>query len=139
MEELMSLFDGQNSDADEPEERKPTDYTGVIIFAITLPVLIFFTHLGKTDMGLNVGICLGVNMFAIKLRWDLRKYFWFWGVIALLLAIELPLVLKIQWPHEWVSKMTLLPIGLGGLLIAIGAIRLVEKFIVRLPPPDEEA
>jgi hypothetical protein len=45
----------------------------------------------------------------------------------------------VQWPPEWVPGIALLPAGLAALLIAIGAIRFVEKFIVKAPPPDQEA
>ncbi len=113
----------------EPKEQKPTDYTGLIIFACIMPVLLFFTHIGKTDLGLNVGICLYVNVLAIKIRWNLRKHFWFWVVMVLMLALELPLILMIKWPQGWVPAVALLPIALAGYLIAIGAIRFVEKFI----------
>ena len=68
----MALFDEQNSDADEPEESKPTDYTALVILAILFPVLFFFRSIGKTDMGLNVAVCLGMCLVAIRIRWDLR-------------------------------------------------------------------
>jgi hypothetical protein len=32
-----------------------------------------------------------------------------------------------------------LPIGLADVLIILGVVRFVEKFIVKSPPPDEEA
>ena len=136
---LIAMFDELNNDEQKPQEQKRTDYTSVIIFAITLPVLIFFSHIGKEDMGLNIGICLFVNLLAIKIRWKLRTHIWFWAVIVLVLALHVPVILMVRWPHEWVSKMTLLPIGLADLLITLGAVGLVEKFIAKAPPPDEEA
>src|ERR1022692_1073441 len=102
VEKLMSLFDENKSDADEPEEPNPTDYTGVIILAILFPVLFFFRHIGKTDTGLNVAVCLGMCLVAIRIRWDLRTQLWFWGVIAFVLALHVPLFLMVQWPHAWV-------------------------------------
>jgi hypothetical protein len=44
----------------------------------------------------------------------------------------------IKWPPGWVPAVALLPIALAGYLIAIGAIRFVERFIVKAVPPDEE-
>lgn len=135
----MALFDEQNSDADEPEESKPTDYTALVILAILFPVLFFFRSIGKTDMGLNVAVCLGMCLVAIRIRWDLRTRLWFWGVVAVVLALHVPLFFLIQWPHIWVPGLALLPIGLADVLIILGAVRFVEKFIVKSPPPDEEA
>lgn len=135
----MSLFDENKSDADEPEEPNPTDYTGVIILAILFPVLFFFRHIGKTDTGLNVAVCLGMCLVAIRIRWDLRTRFWFWGVVLFVLALHVPLFFVIQWPHGWVPGVALLPIGLADVAIILGAVKFVEKFIVKSPPRDQEA
>jgi hypothetical protein len=134
----MGLFEEINSDADDPEEPKPTDYTSTIILAILLPVLLFFWYIGKFDMGMNVAIVLGMCLLAIRIRWDLRKRFWFWGVVLFVLALHVPLFFLIQWPHEWVPGVALLPIGLADLAIILGAVKFVEKFIVKSSPQDED-
>ena len=118
------------------EERSP-DYTGVAIAAAMLPLLFFFTHIGKDELGLNVSLSLGVNLFAVRLCWDLRQRVWFWCVIVVVLACHIPLVLMIKWPHEWVPAVALLPIGLADLLVTVGAVRLVQKLIK--DPSDVEA
>jgi len=132
------LFEEINSDSDDPEEPKPTDYTYVVILAITLPVMLFFTLIGKTDLGLNVAIVLAMCVVAIRIRWDLRTRVWFWGVVLFVLALHVPLFFLIQWPHVWVPGVALLPIGLADLAIMLGAVKLVERFIVKSPPRDEE-
>jgi hypothetical protein len=132
------MFDDLETEEKDPERQKSTDWTGVIIGAALLPLLFYFRHIGKTDLGLNLCICLGMNLIVIRLRWNLRKHIWFWGVMALVLAIEIPLVINIQWPQEWVPGVALLPIGLAGALIALGAIGFVQKFIVKDVPRDEE-
>lgn len=133
----MNLFDEQKAEEQEPEEQGGGKYLGVIIFFAMLPLLLFFTHIGKTDLGLSLGICLGMNVLAVGICWDLRRRLWFWGVVALVLALHLPLFLMVQWPERWVSRFTLLPIGIADLLVTVGVVRFVEKFIVKSPPPDE--
>lgn len=64
---------------DSTEETKPADYTGLKILAIVLPVFLVFIFLGDADMGLTVTIVLGLIIFAIKLRWNLRRHVWFWA------------------------------------------------------------
>jgi hypothetical protein len=134
----MAMFDELNTDEQEPEGQKRTDYTGVIILAVTLPVLILFDYIGKLDIGFSVTICLGMNLIAIRLRWELRRFFWFWATIVLALALELPLVLIIPWPHIRINRITLLPIGFAVLMITFGAVKFVETFIVKYIPPDEK-
>ena len=131
----MDLMGGP--EGHKPEEEKPTDYIGLIIGLALLPLVIFFDHIGKLDMGLNLCICLAVNLIAVRFRWNLRKHFWFWGVVVLLVAVELPLVINIPWPHGWVPGAALLPIGLVGFAIAMGAVRAVEKLVVKGAPSDE--
>jgi hypothetical protein len=127
------------TDNEENAERKPTDYTGVIILAILLPLMLLFSYLGNDNMGKSVAVCVGMILLAIKIRWDLRKHFWFWAVIVSLLALHVPLLFLIQWPHVWLPAIGLLPIGVADCLIIVGVVKFIEKFIVKSPPPDEEA
>ena len=124
----------------ETTEQKRTDYTGVIIAAILLPVFLLFYFLGQEEMGRSVFIVLGMTMIAIRVRWDLRKRFWFWAIIVLLLLLHIPLLFLFRWPygyHGWLPAIGTLPIGLADVLIILGAVHLVEKFIVKSHPSEE--
>ena len=55
-----------------------------------------------------------------------------------MLALNVPLIVMIHWPHRWVSRIELLPIGLADFAITVGAVRFVQKFIVRSPASGEE-
>ena len=124
----------------ETTERKRTDYTGVIIAAILAPVYLIFYLLGQEELGRSVFIVLGMTMLAIKVRWDLRRRFWFWAVIVLVLALHVPLLFLVRWPqgyHGWLPAIGTLPIGIADVLIILGAVRFVEKFIVKSPPVEE--
>ncbi|HEX6496467.1 MAG TPA: hypothetical protein VF018_13340 [Acidobacteriaceae bacterium] len=111
----------------EPQEKKPTDYTGVIIGAILLPVVLLFIHLGKEDMGRSLSVVLAATLLAIRIRWDLRRHFWFWGAIVLVFAVHIPLILFIQWPHGWIPAVAMLPIAVAECLVILGIFRLIEK------------
>jgi hypothetical protein len=122
--------------------KNPTDYTGLIIAAILAPVYLVFYLLNKEEMGRSVFIVLGMTMLAIRIRWDLRNRFWFWLVIVFVLALHIPLLFFVRWPegyHGWLPAIGTLPIGLADVLIILGVVGFVEKFIVKSPPPDEEA
>lgn len=122
------------------EIKKGTDYTGLIIAAILAPAYLVFYLMGKEEMGRSVFIVLGMTMLAIRVRWDLRNRSWFWAVIVLVLAAHIPLLFLVHWPegyHGWLPAIGTLPIGLADVLIILGAVHLVEKFIVKSPPPEE--
>ena len=122
-------------------QKKPTDYTGVIIGLILLPVYIGFdVFLGQEELGRSVFVILGMVMIAIRVRWDLRKHFWFWAIILLVLLLHVPLLFLFRWPegfHGWLPAVGTLPIGLADLLIILGAVGFVEKYIVKAPPAEE--
>jgi hypothetical protein len=119
--------------------KRPTDYTGVVIAAILVPVYLVFYFLGMEEMGLSVVIVLGMTMLAIRVRWDLRMRIWFWTIIVVLLLLHVPLLFVFRWPrgfHGRLPAIGMLPIGFADLLIILGAVRLVETFVVKSPPTE---
>jgi hypothetical protein len=122
-------------------QKKPTDYTGVIIGALLLPVYFAFdVFLGQEELGRSVFIVLGMVMLAIKVRWDLRKRVWFWAIIVFVLLLHVPLLFVFRWPqgfHGWLPAIGTLPIGLADLLIILGAVQFVEKFMVKTPRAED--
>jgi len=129
---------------EEPEEKKPTDYTGVIIGAAMLPVIFLFSHLGKIEQGLVVSIVLGTTFLAVKIRWDLRKHLWFWATIVLVLAAQLYVLFAVQLPRGWLASVGrlhaigLLPIGVADLLITLGFVALAGKFFPKGSASDDD-
>jgi|ERR1700741_571302 hypothetical protein len=123
----------------EREAKGLTDYTGLKIGAILLPMLLLFAYFGKEDVGLAVVIVLGVMAVAIKIRWNLRKHIWFWAIIAVILALHVPLVFMVRWPQGNAPTLFYtLPLGLVDFLIISGALRLAEKFFLKESSPTDE-
>jgi hypothetical protein len=120
------------------EEKEPTDYTGLIFAAILAPVFLFFIYMGNADMGLMVFIALGMMMFAVKIRWKLRRYVWFWATIVLILALHVPLFYLVRWPQgKFPTIAYTLPIGIADFFIILGAVGLAEKLFLKGSPPDD--
>jgi len=121
------------------EDREPTDYTGLIFAAILAPVFLVFIYLHKADMGLTVFIILGMVLFAIKIRWNLRKHFWFWAAIALVLLLHIPLFFVVRWPQNNIPTIAYsMPLGVIDFLLIVGAIGIAEKIFSRDSLPDAE-
>jgi hypothetical protein len=131
MDEPISLFKEQEPDKDRPEEPRPTkNHIYLVTLAVGFTVIELFRRFGRIDLGMNVAVCLAMCIIAIWIRWDLRRRLWFWVVVALLLALHVPLFFLIKWPHRWVPGVALLPIGIADLLLFLGAVQFVEDFIV---------
>ncbi|MGB6899703.1 MAG: hypothetical protein WBE12_13980, partial [Candidatus Acidiferrum sp.] len=85
-------------DDDGPKKKEPTDYTGLVIVAMLLPVFAVCVYLGNADIGLTAMIVLGMIMCAVRIRWNLRKHIWFWATIVFILALHVPLFFIVRWP-----------------------------------------
>lgn len=126
----VSIFDD-----DRPKEKEPTDYTGLVIVAMLVPVFVLFVYLGNADLGLTAMIVSGMIMCAIKIRWNLRKHVWFWATITLILALHVPLFFIIRWPQGKVPTIAYtLPLGFADFFIILGALGLAEKLFSKVPP-----
>src|SRR5438046_2767519 len=117
-----------------PKAKEPVDYTGLKIAAITASVFFVITFFYNADAGLAACIVLGVIIFAIKIRWHLRKHVWFWAILAVILALHVPLVFMVRWPQGQAPTIFYaMPIGIADFLIIIGAISVAEKFFSKRP------
>ncbi|HEV2214701.1 MAG TPA: hypothetical protein VGR64_05385 [Terracidiphilus sp.] len=125
------MFEELKAQDEEPEKQRFPSYTGVLIAALTLPVLILFDYMGKYYIGLSVAICLGMNIFAVILRWKLKNFVWFWIVVVIAVAIEIPLLLLIPWQQITVNRIELLPIGFGAFVFTLGVMKIAESVMAK--------
>jgi hypothetical protein len=104
------------------------DWTGVKIAAIAAPVFFSFVYFGRPEIGFTVYLASAALLLAIKLRWQWSGHAWFWGTIALIVAIHIPLVLFVRWPHTNLPTIAFsMPLGMADFLLISGALSLAEK------------
>jgi len=126
-------------DYDPPKEKEAVDYTGLKIVAILAPVFFLITYFADADMGLAACVVLGMIMLAIKLRWNLRKHIWFWAIIAVILALHVPLVLMVRWPQGHAPTLFYtMPLGIADFLIILGTVGLAERFFSKDSSSSDE-
>jgi hypothetical protein len=121
-----------------PKEKEPVDYTGLKLAALVAPVFILVTFLYNADAGLAAYIVVGVMVFAIKIRWYLRKHIWFWAIIAVILALHVPLVFMVQWPKNAPTIFYAMPIGIADFLIISGALKFAENLMSNGSPSNDD-
>jgi hypothetical protein len=125
-------------DYESPKEKEPVDYTGLKLAAFVAPVFVLVTFLYNADAGLAAYIVVGVMVFAIKLRWYLRKHIWFWAIIAVIFALHVPLVFMVQWPKNAPTIFYAMPIGIADFLIISGALKFAESLMSNGSPSNDE-
>jgi hypothetical protein len=115
-------------DYESPKAKEPVDYTGLKIGLMCLPVFLLVTLLSNADAGLAASIVSVAILFAIKIRWHLRKHIWFWAIIAVILALHVPLVFMVRRPQGNVPTLFYtMPLGIADFLIISGALKLAEN------------
>lgn len=68
-------------------------------------------------------------MLAIKIRWHLRKHLWFWAIIAVILALHVPLVFMVRWPQGHAPTLFYtMPLGIADFLIIVWTLGVAERF-----------
>ena len=126
-------------DYESPKKKSPTDWSGTIIGVMLLPVFFVFVFLGKAELGFNVMLVLGLVMIAVRLRWKLRRYAWFWGTIAFVLLLHIPFLFLVHWPQSNVPTIVYsLPLGVADFLLITGAISLAQKVFSKSGSSDDE-
>ncbi len=125
-------------DYETPKEKEPVDYTGLKLAALVAPVFVLVTFLYNADAGLAAYIVVGVMVFAIKLRWYLRKHIWFWAIIAVIFALHVPLIFMVQWPKNAPTIFYAMPIGIADFLIISGALKFAENLMSNGSPSNDE-
>ncbi len=126
-------------DYEAPKEKSPTDWTGPIIVAMLAPLFFLFVYLGKAEMGFTACLILGMFMVAVRLRWKLRRYAWFWATIIFVLLLHIPFLFLVHWPQTHVPTIVYsLPLGIGDFLVISGAISLAQKVFSKTGSSDDE-
>ncbi len=126
-------------DCDPPTEKEPADYTGLKIVGILAPVFFLITFLSNEDVALAACMVLGMVIFAIKMRWHLRKRVWFWVIIAFVLVLHVPLIRTVQWPKGNVPTLFYtMPLGIVDFLIISVALGFAERFFSKSPSSTDE-
>ena len=128
------------SDYDAPKEKSSTDWSGTIIGAMLLPVLFLFIYLGKAEVGFTACIVLAMFMIAVRLRWKLRRYAWFWATIVFVLLLHVPFLFLVHWPQSNVPTIAYsLPLGIVDFLLISGSISLAQRVFANGSSDDGEA
>lgn len=111
---------------------KKADYTGLLALVMAAPIYFVFLYLGSSEVAKYMWMCGAVHIFAVKINWELRRHLWFWGTIAVLFGIHIPVIMRIPWPTHWVPAFSLIPLGVADLAIVHGVIVLMERLMKKM-------
>lgn len=93
------------------------------------PILIPFAYFGRIEQGLGASGCFVMVILALRYRWDLRGYVWFWLAIVVILLIQIPVVVLTPWGA--LAGRSIYPIAIADGALSCGCLKLAEMLIRR--------
>jgi hypothetical protein len=109
------------------------------VVVVSLPIYWLFDHFGKLKIALPILNCIAVLAFAIEIKWNLRRRFWFWTVIAILAALHIPLILFVPWTDKWIPAAAIAGLDSLDLILMLAILSIVEKNVAKPKPTDSRA
>jgi hypothetical protein len=77
-----------------------------------------------------------VVVFAMALKWELRRRVWFWAVILTVVAMHLLLILSVPWTTRWISALVMTPIAAADVAGIVALITILEKPFGKATPRE---
>lgn len=125
----MQLADEIRSDI-RAAKKMHLPWWGILCAIIgSLPILWLFDHLGKQNLFLPTFNCIGMLSFATALKWKLKQHAWFWFIMAIIVALHVPLILFVPWTTKWVPALAIGAIDSVDLVVILAIVSTVEGFM----------
>ena len=117
----------------QPANANPFDGLNIMVANVALlcgaPFFLLCAILGELGRGVAAGICVGMIVLVIWMRWDLKNFTWFRTTIVVLVLLHVPLILLVNWSNKSYPRAALLPGALLDLFIVYRTVRLIEKAV----------
>ena len=95
-----------------------------------------FDHLRRFDLVLPALNSVFVLGFTVAVKWKLRRHAWFWGTVAILAALHIPLILFVPWTTKWVPALLIAAIDSADLILMLAILFVVAKFMEGSNAPE---
>lgn len=109
----------------------PEGKFALLLILCEFAVFAFFLFLGQPKIGLGAAICVAVFLIALRATWKLHEYRWYWGSVAMAIALQAPFVFYVPWSNHAFRGTALFPFGFLDFLVVWGCIKLTEKIMKR--------
>ena len=144
----MAIFDSdepkdgepvENEEIAEPNEQDKRSFRAFVgVLFLELPLIIFPFFSGRPEFSIGIGMCSVANILAILKCGELWNRIWFWIVVVLIQGSSAALAVFAHWPKVMMTRLTLMPIGIGYYLLTVGIVTFFDKFIFKSNALSEE-
>ena len=100
-----------------------------MIFLIVTPATFLFALYGQLQLAWPLIISTGMLWLVIRLKWQLRRYAWFWVAIAAVGIFHIALIMFVPWPATWMPAVFMTGISTLDFLLILWIIVAVERTV----------
>jgi hypothetical protein len=125
----MSLASDVKSDIKAARKIRLPWWAVLCLLVGGMPLPWLFDHFGRLDLLLPMWNSVAVLGFVLVLKRRLWSQAWFWGTMAVLAALHVPLVLFVPWTTKWVPAIAIAAIDSGDLIVMLAILAAVRKLM----------
>ncbi len=115
-------------------------WKGVLgVIAGTILIGLLFLRFGRFDLARPAILSLGMIVFAIRVKWELKRRVWFWITMTVIVALHIPLILFVPWTTRWIPALVVTPICFADFVVILAIIKLLEKRLEKPTSRDARA
>jgi hypothetical protein len=103
----------------------------VAAVVLTFPLFLLFYYLGQSGNGRAAWFSSLTIILAVRVRWELSRYRWFWATIAAIVVLHVPLILFVPWTAKWIPSFLILPFCVIDGIAILAVIQAVEERMTR--------
>jgi chromate transport protein ChrA len=88
-----------------------------------------FDRFGRLNLMLPIWNGVAVLGLMLALKRKLWRHAWFWGTVAILAALHVPLILYVPWTTKWIPALAIAAIDSGDLIVMLAILAAVGRFV----------
>jgi hypothetical protein len=125
----MSLTNDVRDDIKAAKKLRMPGWAVVCVIIVSFLCAQLFERFGSLNLVLPILNSIGVLGFMIAFKRKQRRCAWFWGTMAVIAALHVPLVLFVPWGSKWVPALAIAAIDSLDFCLILWILAVVGKFI----------
>jgi hypothetical protein len=134
--QAMSLANGVRGEIKAAQKLRMPGWGVVCVIIASFLCAQLFEHFGKLELVLPILNSILVLGFVFGFKRKLWRHAWFWGTMAVIAALHVPLILFVPWTNRWVPAMAIAGIDSLDFCLILWILAVVGK-LMREPKAAE--
>jgi hypothetical protein len=100
----------------------------ILPFSVVVESL--FAFFGQLEIGMGLGVAVGMLAIAMRATWHLHGYRWYWVAVTVSALLEVPGIFAAQLSHHAITGKGVLLFAYPDFFVVWGSIKLAERLMM---------